>query len=123
MPTPSKNNRLFLDFEELSKAFIGKPKEFITILKMINEDFISNHMLIMDAISDSNLDAFKKIHHNLRGNIILFKIPGFPELMEKIEKSLTSNEARMNKSIKEEVHEEFNLIFQALENKIKEINA
>lgn len=121
MSTPLDKGNNFMDFEELSKAFVDDSKDYVQVLKMINEDFINYHMQIMDAITESNIEAFGKIHHNLRGSIILFKIPGLTELMKKIEQHLKSSSSNNNSEIRDEVHQKFNLIFQSLEDKINEL--
>lgn len=82
------SNPDFLNYEELSDIFSGKPAEFINVLKMVHEDFLTNHILIMDAIEEDNVEQFKKIYHNLRGNINLFDMYILRELMNKIEGGL-----------------------------------
>lgn len=116
-PNPLSNND-FLNYGELSDVFSGKPQEFIKVLKMIHEDFLNNHILIMDAITEQNADQFKMIYHNLRGNINLFDMHRLRELMNKLEKCLEEG-SLMDKNLVKEFHYHFNLISQSLENKIK----
>ena len=114
----SISNHDFLNYDELSNIFAGKPVEFISVLKMIHEDFLNNHILIMDAIAENNVEQFKKIYHNLRGNINLFDMYILRELMNKIERGLEDCLIKENNLV-EELHNQFNLISLSLENKIK----
>ena len=111
----------FLNYDELSNIFAGKPVEFIRILKMIHEDFLNTHILIMDAIAENNVDQFKKVYHNLRGNINLFDMYILRELMNKIEIGLEEGMIKENNLVSE-LHDQFNLISHSLENKIKNLS-
>ena len=114
-------NQQTVNYDELAALFSGKPEEFVKVLKMVHEDFLNNHILIMDAIADKDLDLFKRTYHNLRGNINLFDLFPLRDLMNKIERNLEEGYVK-DSTLVEELHNKFNLISQSLENKIKELS-
>ena len=107
-----------LDYKEIEEAMEGKSLDFVQMLKMVMEDFINNHMLMIDAVNDRHLESFRKIHHSLRSNIILFKMTSFADLINRIDKDLSIDDSLLDNQIILDLHSHFDDIFQSLELKI-----
>lgn len=104
-----------IDFSNLGEIYVGNAKEFILILKKIQQEYLKYLDLLIEQISNENMDEFRKTRHKISATLLLLKLDNFHNYLSFLKEHFSNGF-----SGKEEAIENLRKCFQKIQNNLSQ---